>query len=615
MADITRTQNLPNVGNQQDFYNVIETLAVSNVAQADLASTLKPLTTSTSDPSTDNSHKFNTNKMLDMIYRDSKAHKINMFKKPMVILDGEDYGELIRLGGEVDYNKDGTAEFASTDIVSTVAKYGTYSMDFNAGTECLLLPCKNKFKKENGTIAFWVYNPAVSKVLYENFAGFKVYTDANGYVNFRITESSVSGTSKATNTVTGTSDITTAAWWHVCVTWSNINSSAATGAMTLYIDGASEGSAITLTQIDVAGGEHGNQIIGAGRNDPTWTQDYSADKEPNDVSYGWTLTGTDSSSVSGGILTVDTIGDDVACYYTKTAAAKTFEMKARLNSVDSNNYLGMRFQTASSFYLFFYIYRNYVEIKTISTATPIDKRIPLDTTQYHVYRITNDGTTAIFYIDGIMVGSGVSGEVTSVMGFGDFITTADLNADIEYVKYFTTTALPPVSNQCVGYIDELAIWDHAMNVGNVVGVANAGETLYSYFEIDKEDYISAHEKKISEQYEIEQDATINSATSADITGYTSYVNSPGDRKVKISFTGEMSSDNSADQVSIQAAIDGNLFGNAYNHEWSDASENAIIHAEWYAGLSQGVKDIAIQWDNNGTNTTTLAHGAVSIVEV
>ncbi|MBD3284661.1 hypothetical protein GF395_04455, partial [Candidatus Uhrbacteria bacterium] len=178
------------------------------------SSDVKVIKVTNEDPDTSNETIYNTDKRLLEIYRNAAVRKVNMHKKPMIILDGEDYGELIQLGGEVDYDKDGTAEFASSDISSTKAKYGTYSMDFNAGTECLLIPCTNNFKKESGTIAFWVYSADTDKILYENNAGWKIYTDSDGHVNFRITESDTDGASKATNTVEGTSDISGASWNH-----------------------------------------------------------------------------------------------------------------------------------------------------------------------------------------------------------------------------------------------------------------------------------------------------------------------------------------------------------------------------------------------------------------
>lgn len=601
---------LPVRGNRQSFNDVITDIDIDGLDQSNFDSSIQVTKVGTDDPDTANEITYNTDKRLHQIFLNGASRKVNMFKEPMLILDGESYSELIRLGGEVDADKDGTAEFASTDISTTQQKQGLSSMKFDSAQE-LVFPMKDKFNVGQGTLSLWVYSADISKSLYQNNAGFKLSTDSSGFVVFSITESAVTGSAKTVNTVTGSSDITSASWFHVTATWSGVNSGSANATMTLYVGAAVEGSAISGTKIDVAGVST-NQVIGAGINDPSWSTSYDGNVEPD--SDGWTLSGTDQSSVSGGILTIDTIGDNVTNAYTKAEAATTAECMANLEDAEAGAHFEFRVKKSGGPDTAVRLFPGQIQI--LSATSDIVRIVPLDTTKYHVYRFAGATSAISWYVDNVLVFSGTdsSGGGDEVR-FGDPTTTNDIKANISYVRYEITSATTPIGDQCTGFVDELGSWNHTMDLGEVVGIFNAGETLYDYYEINKTDYLRSHSLSVVASNGVEKSQGITSATQADLNDMTLFVNSPGDIEVDVMVNLEFSSDNVADQIQTQIALDGLIVTGERTQDIDTADSRRQITYTFPIGLQTGVRDIAVQANNDGTNTLTIWKGTVTIREV
>ena len=98
---------------------------------------------------------------------------------------------------------------------------------------------------------------------------------------------------------------------------------------------------------------------------------------------------------------------------------------------------------------------------------------------YHTYRVTVTATTYLFYIDGIMRMTGTVNESDAgadLLQFGDSDSTAgkDSKVNWEYVKYELDSSLAPITDTCLGLIDDLALWARQISENEIDLIYNSG---------------------------------------------------------------------------------------------------------------------------------------------
>jgi len=188
-----------------------------------------------------------------------------------------------------------------------------------------------------------------------------------------------------------------------------------------------------------------------------WTTQYEATVEPD--SDGWTLGGTDYSSVSSGILTIDTTGDATgACYYYKAPdinfdAGVYYKIKVQMHT-----------DTTATGYLLNWIYDGTQNERTILNI--MDGKIQVRTaggsyndtimdtiSAYHIYEVYVKGTVVLVYVDGVLTDTQAveSVSVSDTIRFGDGSSTADANIEcmIDYVYYALDVANNPAINNII----------------------------------------------------------------------------------------------------------------------------------------------------------------------
>ena len=215
-----------------------------------------------------------------------------------------------------------------------------------------------------------------------------------------------------------------------------------------------------------------------------WDNKYECSVEPD--SDGWTLFGTDYSSVAAGILTIDTSADVART----TAYAKwpgvnftggfTVKFKAQVVS-SAGDY---------PFYINLHDGVNLLHcqiwLKTGSIYRhPNNKVCDFNTTDaYHVYRLYVVGTTATLYIDDVEKGSWTVGTSYGgdLIAFGDSDTTSSINIKIDYLYYgFGDLDTPAASASGIKHYDYAALTDG--------GTAISTEFETGDFVLDKEEHL------------------------------------------------------------------------------------------------------------------------------
>ena len=167
-----------------------------------------------------------------------------------------------------------------------------------------------------------------------------------------------------------------------------------------------------------------------------WTTKYEATVEPD--SDGWTLVGTDYSSVSSGILTIDTSGNDAyTCNYRQypdVNFSKGFYLKARIKvdavmAADDYMQLVIYDGTQGKYFII-----NLYDGKLGGGVTEVGVTT---TDDYHIYELYIKGTVSKIYMDGVLkiTETIYTAAVSDTVGFGDFQTSVMAKVYIDYLYY------------------------------------------------------------------------------------------------------------------------------------------------------------------------------------
>ena len=184
--------------------------------------------------------------------------------------------------------------------------------------------------------------------------------------------------------------------------------------------------------------------------------EYECSVEPDDSSLGiekWTLYDTDYSSVSAGILTIDT---------SAATSRKTAYLRSPAINFNAGFTVKFKAQVVSSagnypFYINLHDEINLLHCQVYFRSDSIyrhngDKICDFDTTDaYHVYRLYIIGSTATLYIDDVDKGSWTVGIAYggSIIAFGDSETDSSINIKIDYLYYGASDLDTPTGNSTV----------------------------------------------------------------------------------------------------------------------------------------------------------------------
>jgi hypothetical protein len=185
-----------------------------------------------------------------------------------------------------------------------------------------------------------------------------------------------------------------------------------------------------------------------------FTGRYEGDVLPTMV--GWTRNGSFvSESVSGGILSNNTLGTDLSGYYElgtsfDNAVGEVVEWRMALDAQDDSTPLA-----TTPFQVRVDDGRRLLRINIFTDRVcdqSTNSTYMLDATTYHTYRLVAQGDDVLLYVDGVLAidGTGMSGTGTggsNYIRFGDQITIPDGSARIDYLYYYNAgTRLPYLSS-------------------------------------------------------------------------------------------------------------------------------------------------------------------------
>jgi len=388
--------------------------------------------------------------------------------------------KLINQGGIINAASLSSADVVIGDFDSTNVKFNTYSLALDGSTLVAFEGTHgNPFK---GSISLWFRNLAAAAggILYNPLLGLELLLEsAGGTLEWTVTErTAATESTKDTTTVTGSSSrAADTTFRNVTAKWRlNDENGASTDLMEMEYEGSDEGTQIGSDDIDINPGLGGTWFAGVSRNDPSWDHFYAASGLPTAHSDAWTANGTTASNaVANGVLTISGQTGVQTNNYSKTnnidLSQFTAEWKAILNSgsrlaINDSSCTFVVRDDSMDRSLFVNINPGSISIFT-ETTTPVHLAdILLDTSQYHVYRLTSSGSpspTMTLYIDGQNVWS--ESVTTSDTTAGDTVTFGDTsatsggnsNAGWEFVKYFDAGATAPLTLATQGNLDSLGV--------------------------------------------------------------------------------------------------------------------------------------------------------------
>ena len=223
------------------------------------------------------------------------------------------------------------------------------------------------------------------------------------------------------------------------------------------IPNMASGSSVTTSKVE-------RLLLGTGIT--YWDDYYAANVKPD--SDGWILHGTDCSSVSGGILTIDTSADvALKCSYLKFPGVNLsggYTIKFRAQVVSS---VGV-----APFYVFPADAVNglYYQLQLTTTAVYHEgvKICDFNTTgAYHVYRVYSYGTTNTLYIDDIEKGSWTSlvTHALDLLLFGEASPTSSVKIYIDYFYYGSgDLGTPAAAASAINHYDYTALTDGGITI-------------------------------------------------------------------------------------------------------------------------------------------------------
>lgn len=298
-------------------------------------------------------------------------------------------------------------------------------------------------------------------VLLTSTAGEEVFVEFDADADFdKVAFTKSDGTTELYADCEKFDDSAQIAIYHVSRDGWEISSSADTDFYMYYDDDASSNT----TYIGESGGTAAQSVYDANfkavyhMNDQQSLPDfydtqYEATAEPD--SDGWTLLGTDYSSVAGGILTIDTTGGSAySCAYYKGPDVDFnggfyYKIRVQIHSdTPANGYLQTHIRDGTQDeQTYLNIFDGKIQVRT--SVGGWNDTVVTTTDTYHIYEIYIKGTTVLVYMDGVLKDTQTveSASVTDRVMFGDYSTTAGANVEcmIDYVYYALGIADNPVT--------------------------------------------------------------------------------------------------------------------------------------------------------------------------
>lgn len=385
--------------------------------------------------------------------------------------------KFINQGGIINAAGLSSADVVASDF-STTSKFGSHSYITGAGNIAAFpgFACN----KARGTICAWARGLSASDyVMFNRMLGIEVFMSGGSILTARIQErSAATESTKVTSSVTGTLSgnyVTdqASAFKHILVQYRTAGEAgAATDLLKLFYGGVADGTALTAQTFTGNPGNGGNWFFGSKKNEPaTWDHFLANSGLPTAHSSPWTSNGTPGASVSDGVLTINTSA--TTGFFSKTGAplagvnlaAQTVEFKARVNTQTQRTSIT---QSLCAFSIRDDSLNRSIEFDLYKTSIILnfgatEFEMQIDGTQWHIYRITANGSpspTVNLYVDDILVFSGVNATADAtandLVQFG-VITSGTVNCDFEWLAYADEISAPVAANAGAGFIDSFGV--------------------------------------------------------------------------------------------------------------------------------------------------------------
>jgi len=377
------------------------------------------------------------------------------------------------------------AESHTAADYSSTAKFGLYSLSLGAGKHLGIKLDRSYWSLQQGFVSFWIQsNIGLSTGVFE-LPMLTLATNGSAALVATFTEQTpASQTTKTTHTVTSTTTFNDGSpvWRHVLIAWSGVNV-AGSGALTLYIDGVSQGTPVSGATLN-ANATEGIALVGRTRQTPSWTKFSAMSVVPqSESSNSWTLVqsgGPTAPSVNDGVLSMATTGTQVLLYERTnvgitTAAGWTYECKFKIS-----NGTGQGTDALNNGQV---IGRIQDDVHNLTMVADLDRialfdgadligTLQIPCWEWNVVRVVKPaGVSSInLYVNNLPINtlSGNSnsnfaltsaGPLTPTIRFGDETTDAGENCNLqfEYVAYADTPVVNLPTSVAQARIDSLAI--------------------------------------------------------------------------------------------------------------------------------------------------------------
>lgn len=494
----------------------------------------------------------------------------------------EAYARAINKGAILNALSLSSADFQSSDIVSSESKFGTYS--YELGSTVLGFPGSEGCNPLKGSLSLWSKGVSASDgILCNPLMGISLKMNSSALLEATITEKDASGEStKNSVTVTGDdvanySTDSSVAFKHALLSWS-LNDVDGVGEDYLNIswDGTLDTSVNLSSQnIDINPGDGGVWFLGASVNEPSWDHFYAASGLPTAHTDAiWSLSGT-AGTVSGGVLSIAEQATTGTSGYSTSSLVdltqQTVEWKSRIVTTATYD----EAETAAAVTLrddsedrqvILSMYPNRVDI--IFGDNVIVQTIYGDFTDWHLFRLTSESGsyTTKLYIDGICVFSrnnDVSDTtVSDIISFGDTDATTGSNtaSDWEFFKIYDAGAVPPLLAASSGYLDDVALLSSEPSTAQLTSLqSSTAFSVYSQFE-GVGPYLRFKQKGSGRQ-DIQSYTNGSTSNLDEIEGQRFYFPSDGKTPVLMGFVAGLSvSTGSNIRVGLGISINGDMEG-------------------------------------------------------
>lgn len=392
------------------------------------------------------------------------------------------FAKIINQGAIINAISLSTADVAVGHFDSTNKKFGAYSYACGSG-RAIAFPARSG-PKYTGSLSAWYRSlTAGDYVAFNRLLGIEVYLDASGFQTTKVTKrTAATDSTKNTSVVVGSNNRAgDATFRSVTSKWRcNDAGGASTDFLQQERDAVDEGTQLSAQDIDINPGDCGNWIIGAKKNDPaTWDHFYAANGAPTAHASPWTSVGTPNATVSNGILNIATTASNQG-NFAKTGAPlaglnlanETIEFKLRVNSTDQRTSVAVDAMAAvfirddsmdRGFVLEFF--KTSIFLRESNSAT-VSFECQIDTSQFHIYRLTTSGATnpiPKLYINDVLVFTGAANTTADATAndsieFGDINVTASHNSNTDWEWFaFADEVAAPVAGNASGNIDSIGL--------------------------------------------------------------------------------------------------------------------------------------------------------------